>query len=58
MRARGQLEGDDDLLRAALELFRSISSPYQAARTGWLLGAEERAEAERTFAALGATTPG
>ncbi len=58
MRARGQLERDDRLLREALELFRSISSSYQAARTGWLLGAEERAEAERTFASLGATTPG
>ena len=40
-----------------LALFREIECPYQAARTAWLLGDAEQAEAERDFAALGATPP-
>jgi hypothetical protein len=35
-----------------------MKAPYQVARTAWLLGGEERAEAERAFAELGATLPG
>jgi hypothetical protein len=38
-------------------VFEEIECPYQAARTGWLLGGAERAEAERKLAALGATPP-
>ena len=38
-------------------VFEQIECPYQAARTGWLLGDDARAEAERTFVRLGATLP-
>jgi hypothetical protein len=44
-------------MREALSLFKEIECPYQAARTGWLMGGAERAEAEQGFAALGATLP-
>jgi hypothetical protein len=58
MRARGLQDGDEGALREALSLFKEIECPYQAARTGWLLGGAEREEAERGFADLGATLPG
>jgi len=57
LRARGLAEDDEALLREALGAFKEIDCPYQAARTGWLLGGEDRAEAERTLAALGASPP-
>jgi class 3 adenylate cyclase len=57
-RASGRLHGDESEVREALELFRRMKAPYQVARTAWLLGGEERAEAERAFAELGATLPG
>jgi class 3 adenylate cyclase/tetratricopeptide (TPR) repeat protein len=57
LRARGLREDDQDTIREALSVFRDIECPYQAARTGLLLGAPDRAEAERALAALGATTP-
>jgi len=57
MRARGLQDDDEGTLREALSLFKEIECPYQAARTGWLLGGAEREEAERGFAALGATLP-
>ena len=57
LRARGLAEDSESLLREALAVFAEIESPYQAARTGWLLGGADRAEAERGFAALGATLP-
>ncbi len=57
-RARGRLSGDQADLRRALAIFEEIECPFQAARTGWLLGGEERARAERTFERLGATLPG
>jgi hypothetical protein len=44
--AAGMVEGDDAKLREALAIFRDIECPHQEARTGWLLGGEERAEAE------------
>jgi class 3 adenylate cyclase len=57
LRARGLHEGDETHLRHALSLFEEIGCPYQAARTGWLLGGEARKQAERTFTSLGATLP-
>jgi hypothetical protein len=38
-------------------VFEELECPYQAARTGWLLGGEARKEAERGFARLGAPPP-
>jgi hypothetical protein len=38
-------------------MFKEIECPQQTARTGWLLGGSDREEAERGFAALGATLP-
>jgi class 3 adenylate cyclase/tetratricopeptide (TPR) repeat protein len=57
LRAQGLQDGAEDSLREALSLFKEIECPYQAARTGWLLGGADRTEAERGFAALGATLP-
>jgi class 3 adenylate cyclase len=57
LRASGRLHGDEGRVREALDLFRGRNAPYQVARTAWLLGGEERAEAERVFAELGATLP-
>jgi hypothetical protein len=57
LRARGLRDGDEAPIRAALTLFREIGCPYQAARTGWLLGDMDRTDAEHGFAALGATLP-
>jgi class 3 adenylate cyclase/tetratricopeptide (TPR) repeat protein len=58
VRARGILDGDETLLRDALATFERIECPYQAARTRWLLGGDERERAEETFRKLGATLPG
>jgi hypothetical protein len=57
LRARGLHHDSEDSLREALALFEEIECSYQAARTRWLLGGTERDEAERSFAALGATLP-
>jgi len=57
LRACGLQDDSEGSLREALSLFKEIECPYQAARTGWLLGGAERADAERGFAALGATLP-
>jgi hypothetical protein len=57
VRAAAQRDDDESGLREALAIFERIGCPYQAARTGWLLGGEERAAAESTFARLGATLP-
>ncbi len=57
LRARGLRDDAEELIREALDLFTEIECPYQAARTGWLLGGADRAAAERGFAALGATPP-
>jgi tetratricopeptide (TPR) repeat protein len=57
LRARGLSEGSEEPLREALALFREIECPYQTARTAWLLGDADRADAEARFAALGATLP-
>jgi hypothetical protein len=34
-----------------------MSCPFQAARTGWLLGGTDRERAAETFERLGATRP-
>jgi class 3 adenylate cyclase/tetratricopeptide (TPR) repeat protein len=57
LRARGIRGDSEDLLREALSVFEQIECPYQAARTGWLLGGDARERAERGFEALGATLP-
>jgi hypothetical protein len=57
LRAKGLRGGDEPLLRQSLEIFEEIESPYQTARTGWLLGGEDRAAAERRFTELGAPPP-
>lgn len=57
LRARGIREDSEEQLREALSVFEEIECPYQAARTRWLLGGADRAEAERGFEALGATLP-
>jgi class 3 adenylate cyclase len=58
LRAAGLAAGDDARLREALAIFAEIECPYQEARTGWLLGGEERAAAERTFGRLRVGLPG
>jgi hypothetical protein len=57
LRAKGIRFGDDAMLRQSLDLLKELECPYQSARTGWLLGGEEREEAKRTFESLGATLP-
>ncbi len=57
LRARALLEGDRALLGEALEIFERIECPYQRARTGWLLGGEQRAAAEAVFSRLRVTPP-
>jgi class 3 adenylate cyclase len=57
LRARGTGSGDEQALRQALAIFREIECPYQQARTGWLLGGAERAEAEAVFARLRTSPP-
>jgi class 3 adenylate cyclase/tetratricopeptide (TPR) repeat protein len=56
-RARGANAGEQKPVREALAVFDEIECPYQAARSGWLLGGERRADAERTFTRLGAMLP-
>ncbi|HKH22153.1 MAG TPA: AAA family ATPase [Solirubrobacterales bacterium] len=57
LRARGLHYSDDSLIRQSLERFEQMGCPFQAARSGWLLGGEEREEAMQTFERLGATLP-
>ena len=57
LRAKGLRDDDEEAIREALSLFVDIECPYQAARTGCLLGGSARAEAERRLNALGATVP-
>jgi class 3 adenylate cyclase len=56
-RAEGIYHGDQELLGSALELFEEIECPYQAARSGWLIGGQARERARTTFEALGAVEP-
>ena len=57
LRTKGLRDDDEALIREALAVFKDIECPYQAARTGYLLGDAERAEAERQLEALRATVP-
>jgi tetratricopeptide (TPR) repeat protein len=57
LRARGLQVGDEGLLREAKTLFEEMECPFQAARSGWLLGGEDRERSGETFARLGATSP-
>jgi class 3 adenylate cyclase/tetratricopeptide (TPR) repeat protein len=57
LRTKGLRDGDPRTIREALSVFSEIECPYQAARTGWLLGGADRGEAERRLAGLGATLP-
>jgi len=57
MRARGIAGRDEELLRESLALFERIECPYQAARSGWLVGGEAKEAAGRAFELLGATLP-
>jgi class 3 adenylate cyclase len=57
VRARGLQDDSEELLRESLSVFEEIECPYQAARTGLLLGGDDRARAERSLEALGATLP-
>ena len=56
-RAEGIHRGDEALLRASLQRFEEIDCPYQAARSGWLIGGEERERASAVFERLGAVEP-
>ena len=56
-RAEGVQTGDGALLGAAMELFEAIECPYQAARTGWLIGGDARERVTAMFERLGATLP-
>jgi class 3 adenylate cyclase len=57
LRAKGIRSGDEALLRESLELFEELECPYQSARTGWMLGGDDRESAKGTFEGLGATLP-
>jgi hypothetical protein len=57
LRARGLHDSNEARLRESKALFEEMKCPFQAARTGWLLGGSEREQAERTFEGLGATPP-
>jgi class 3 adenylate cyclase len=57
LRTKAIRDADEARLREALAIFEEIECPYQAARTGWLLGDEDRQVAQRTFERLGATLP-
>jgi hypothetical protein len=58
LRAKHELSGEEGPLRESLALFEEIECPFQAARSGWLLGGEARDRAKQTFERLGATLPG
>jgi class 3 adenylate cyclase len=57
LRARALMSGDDAPLREALEIFERTECAYEAARTGWMLGGEEREAARKAFARLGVVIP-
>jgi class 3 adenylate cyclase len=57
LRAKGIHWRDESRLRESLDLLTEIECLYQAARSGWLLGGDDREQAKRTFESLGAILP-
>jgi hypothetical protein len=57
LRAKAIQAGEDSMLSEALGRFEQLGCPFQAARTGWLLGGEARQQAQSTFERLGAVLP-
>ena len=57
LRAKGLHASDEALLRESKQLFEQMECPFQAARTGWLIGGADRRQAQETFDGLGATLP-
>jgi hypothetical protein len=57
LRAKGLHGSDESLLRESKARFEEMECPFQAARTGWLLGGSDREQAKGTFERLGATLP-
>jgi tetratricopeptide (TPR) repeat protein len=57
LRAQGLHDSDESLLRESKARFEEMECPFQAARTGWLLGGSDREQAKETFERLGATLP-
>jgi class 3 adenylate cyclase/tetratricopeptide (TPR) repeat protein len=57
LRARALLDSNEALLRESKQLFEEMKCPFQTARSGWLLGGEDRERAAETFERLGATLP-
>jgi class 3 adenylate cyclase/tetratricopeptide (TPR) repeat protein len=57
LRAKALHAADDELLRESKARFEEMGCPFQAARSGWLLGGEDRERAAETFERLGATLP-
>jgi hypothetical protein len=58
LRAKGLHASDDSLLMDSMHSFEQMECPFQAARTGWLLGGADRERARETFERLGAIPPG
>jgi tetratricopeptide (TPR) repeat protein len=57
LRGRGLLHGDAGLMREACAILDRHEYAFEAARTRWLLGGEERQAAEPVLARLGAVVP-
>ena len=57
LRAKGLHASDEALLRESKQLFEQMECPFQAARTGWLIGGADRRQAQETFESLGAILP-
>jgi class 3 adenylate cyclase/tetratricopeptide (TPR) repeat protein len=57
LRAKGIRTGDGAKIQESMQLFDELDCPYQAARSGWLLGGEAREDAARILERLGATPP-
>jgi hypothetical protein len=57
LRVKGIQGSDESLLRASKDRFEQMECPFQAARSGWLLGGADRERAREVFERLGATPP-